>query len=78
MRNTIPLTKRKRMELMRRANSRTGRAEDAQRARVILLLAEGRTWDVVCEHVACSRGFVASWSQRFADARLAGLYRRCQ
>lgn len=76
MRKTIALTKRERMELMRRANSRTGRAEDARRARVILLLAEGRTWDVVCEHVACSRGFVASWSQRFADDRLAGLYSR--
>jgi len=76
MRNTITLTKRERMELMRRVNSRTGRAEDARRARVILLLAEGRTWDVVCEHMACSRGFVASWSQRFADGRLAGLYSR--
>ena len=76
MRNTITLTKRERMELMRRANSRTGRAEDARRARVILLLAEGRTWEVVCEHVACSRGFVASWRQRFADGRLAGLYSR--
>lgn len=62
------------MELMRRATSRTGRAEDARWARVMLLLAEGRTWDVVCEHLACNRGFVASWSQRFADARLAGLY----
>jgi transposase len=76
MRHTITLTKRERMELRRRANSRTGRAEDARRARVILLLAEGRTWDVVCERVACSRSFVASWSQRFADARLAGPYSR--
>ena len=56
MTNTITLTKRKRMELMRRVTSRTGRAEDARRARVILLLAEGRTWEVVCEHLACSRG----------------------
>ena len=57
-------------------NSRTGRADDARRARVILLLAEGRTWEIVCEHVGCSRGFVASWRQRFADGRLAGLYSR--
>ena len=73
MRNTSTLTNRERMELMRRANSRTGRADDARRARVILRLAEGRTWAGVGEHVACSRGFVASWSQRFADGRLAGL-----
>ena len=47
MTTTIALTKRERMELMRRATSRTGRAEDARRARVILWLAEGRTWAVV-------------------------------
>lgn len=76
MKNTITLTKRERMALKKRATSRTGRAEDARRARVLLLLAEGRTWDVICEHVGCSRGFVATWRQRFADARLAGLYSR--
>ena len=76
MTNTITLTKRERLELMRRATSRTGRTEDARRARVILLLAEGRTWAVVCEHLACSRGFVAIWKRRFSDARLAGLYSR--
>ena len=42
------LTKRERMDLTRRATSRTGRAEDARRARVILLLAWGRPWVVVC------------------------------
>ncbi|MDI3465111.1 MAG: hypothetical protein OJF50_003932 [Nitrospira sp.] len=43
------LTKRERSELTRRARSRTGRAETARRARVILLLAEGRTWDARAE-----------------------------
>lgn len=76
MKNTMVLTKRDRRELTRRARSRTGRAETARRARVILLLAEGRTWDAVCDAVGCSRGFVATWSQRFAVERLAGLYSR--
>ena len=76
MRNTIILTRRERMELTRRARSRTGRAEAARRARVILLLADGATWDAVCHAVGCSRGFVATWSRRFAAERLAGLYRR--
>jgi hypothetical protein len=70
------LTKRERMELIGRARSRTGRAEDARRARVILLLIEGATWDAVCHAVGCSRGFVANWSRRFADERLGGLYSR--
>jgi transposase len=64
------------MELERRAASRAGRAEDARRARLILLLAEGHTWDEVSERAGCSRGFVASWSKRFAAERIAGLYSR--
>ncbi len=76
MEKTIILTKRERMELTRRARSRTGRAETARRARVILLLAEGATWEAVCHAVGCSRGFVATWSQRFVAERLAGLYSR--
>jgi len=43
--NTMTLTKSERMALMTRVRSRRGRAEDARRARVILLLSEGRTWD---------------------------------
>ena len=76
MRDAITLTKTERMELTRRANSRTDRAEDARRARLILLLAQRHTWDEVCERVGCSRGFVASWSKRFCEQRVAGLYSR--
>src|SRR5258705_2596623 len=76
MTDAIGLTRAERAELERRAGSRTGRAEDARRARLILLLDEGHTWDEVCEHMGCSRGFVASWSRRFIDQRLAGLYSR--
>ncbi|MDQ6733398.1 MAG: helix-turn-helix domain-containing protein, partial [Nitrospirota bacterium] len=76
MMNTSILTKSERAALIKRAKSRTGRAEDARRARVILLLAEGRPWDAVCVQVGCSRGFVALWRQRFTDERLAGLSSR--
>ena len=76
MTDAISLTNSERMELTRRANSRTDRAEDARRARLILLLAEGHTWDEVSERIECSRGFVASWSKRFAEQRIAGLYSR--
>jgi transposase len=76
MSDAITLTNSERMELTRRAYSRTNRAEDARRARLILLLAEGHTWDEVCERIDCSRGFVASWSKRFMEQRIAGLYSR--
>src|SRR5579863_5167570 len=76
MTEAITLTNAERMELTRRANSRTDRAEDARRARLILLLADGHTWDEASERIDCSRGFVASWSKRFAEQRIAGLYSR--
>src|SRR5437660_6438182 len=76
MRDAIRLSNSELMELTRRANSRTDRAEDARRARLILLLAEGHTWDEVSERIDCSRGFVANWSKRFTEQRMAGLYSR--
>ena len=45
-------------------------------ARLILLLAEGPTWDEVSERIECSRGFVASWNKRFVEQRIARLYSR--
>lgn len=76
MTDAITLTRAERVELERRVASRTGRAEDARRARAILLLAEGHTWDEACDRVPCSRGFLASWSKRFEEQRIAGLYSR--
>lgn len=76
MANAINLTESERMELSKRANSRTGRAEDARRSRLILLLAEGHTWDEICTRLRCSRGFIDGWSKRFAAERIAGLYSR--
>ena len=64
MPNTITLNETERVELMKRASNRTGRAEDARRARLVLLLADGHTWAEVCDRLACSRGFVDSWSKR--------------
>ncbi len=74
--STPTLTEAERIELQQRARSRKGRAEDARRACVILLLDEGYSWDEVCERLNCSRGFIASWNRRFAEERLAGLYSR--
>lgn len=76
MPNIITLSKSERMELTRQAASRSGRAEDARRARLVLLLAEGHTWDDICDRLPCSRGFIDSWSKRFAVERVAGLYSR--
>src|SRR5437667_1184103 len=76
MPNTLTLTTSERMELTKQATRRSGRAEDARRARLVLLLAEGHTWDHICGRLPCSRGFIDSWSKRFAAERVAGLYSR--
>jgi len=76
MTDAITLTNAERMELTRRATSRTDRAEDDRRARLILLLAEGHMSDEASERIDCNRGFAASWNKRFAEQRIAGLFSR--
>jgi len=70
------LTKAERVELNKRATGRTIRAEEARRARCILMLAEGASWAQIRDKLNCNDSFVARWSQRFEAERLAGLYSR--
>ena len=53
------------MELQRQANTRNGRADSARHARLILLLAEGRTWAEIRLKLDCDDGFIGRWSKRF-------------
>src|SRR5580765_3741574 len=70
------LTETEVMELQRRASARTGRAEAARHARLILLLAEGLTWAEIRSKLDCSDSYIDRWSKRFAADRLAGLFTR--
>jgi len=72
----IKLTKNERAELERRAKSRAGRADEARVARVLLLLAEGATYEEISKRVDCSAPFISKWKKRFLAERLAGLYVR--
>ena len=56
------LTRSERVELTKRAGGRTVRAEDARRARCVLLLAEGNTWAEVRSKLECNDEFIARWS----------------
>lgn len=76
MGNTLELTDAERLELTRRANSRSGRAADARRARLILLLSEGMTWAEIRDKLSCGDTFIGRWIKRFREERLAGLYSR--
>ena len=72
----MKLTKNERMELLKQAGARNGRADSARHARLILLLAEGLTWAEIRAKLDCSDSYISRWSRRFATDRLAGLFAR--
>src|SRR5690242_15571753 len=76
MENTIVLTDSERLELNQRAASRSGRADDARRARLMLLLEAGHTWAAIRDKLDCNDAFIDRWSKRFREERLAGLFSR--
>ena len=65
-----------RKELVERARSRVGRAEDARRARLILMLSSGKSYSEIVQPLACNRSYVSRWKERFLSERLGGLYAR--
>jgi transposase len=72
----VSLTVEEREELQRRVRSRRGRADDARRARCLLLLDDGATWAEIREALGCGDDFIARWSKRFAAEGLSGLFSR--
>jgi len=74
--NDLILTPEERSELQRRVRSRSSRAEDSQRARVILGLASGRGLRETAASLSCSTSYVQRWLGRFRAERLGGLVAR--
>jgi transposase len=74
----LTLTTDERTELERRATSRTIRAEDAKRAKVILMLADGTSYSTVEATLWCYRDYINRWRQRFVAHGLDGLRSRHQ
>lgn len=58
------------------ARARAGRADLAQRARALLLLADGTSYAEVTATVGWSSATIAKWKRRFEAERLAGLWGR--
>src|ERR1700759_4536616 len=58
------------------AASRTMKAGEVRRAKVILRLASGQSYRAIVKGEGCSQDFVALWKERFVKERLAGLYAR--
>jgi transposase len=72
----LTLTADDRRELEQRVRSRRIRAEDARRARVILMLAEGESYAAIATAVACYPDYISRWKQRFEADGVPGLRAR--
>src|SRR5262245_19636482 len=72
----LTLTASERTELESRVRSRKIRSEDARRARVILMLADGASYSMIEATVPCYRDYINRWRRRFLAKRVAGLKAR--
>src|SRR5258706_12283528 len=68
---TVPDSDRVKLERM--ARDRGGPARVAERARIVLLAAEGRTGPQIAERVGCSEPTVVKWRRQYAEAGLVGV-----
>jgi len=68
---TVPDADRVRLERMARDRSAPGRV--AERARIVLLAAEGLTGLQIAGRVGCTEPTVVKWRSQYAEAGLAGL-----
>ena len=62
-----------RAELERRARDRGAQARVAERARIVLLAADGLTGPQIAERVGCTEPTVVKWRRQYAGDGLAGL-----
>jgi transposase len=72
----LTLTSDERTELQRRVRGLKIRAEDARRARVILMLANGESYSAIETAIPCYRDYINRWRRRFLAQRLEGLQAR--
>src|SRR5437588_6018689 len=62
-----------RRELQRRVRDKGAPARQVERARIVLLAAEGVPGQRIAEMVGCAEGTVVTWRARYAERGLAGL-----
>jgi transposase len=73
---TLSLTTEERRTLASLTRSRTAPAADVKRARLIMMLEQGLSWNTISERLPCTPDYISRWKGRFERERLAGLYPR--
>jgi transposase len=69
----LTLTTDDRSELERRTRARKLRAEDAKRAQVILMLADGLSFGTITAATGCYPSYINRWRARFEEGGVPGL-----
>ncbi|HTQ80246.1 MAG TPA: helix-turn-helix domain-containing protein [Thermoanaerobaculia bacterium] len=72
----LHLSPLEREELESRSRSLTSGTEESRRARLILLLEDGRPFREIQSSLHCNEHYILRWKRRFLAERLAGLYSR--
>src|SRR5919112_780695 len=70
---TVVVPEADRRELQRRARAKGAPARGVERARIVLLAAEGVPGKQIAAMVGCAEGTVVTWRGRYAEHGLAGL-----
>src|SRR4051812_25138797 len=70
---TVQVPEADRRELQRRARDRGAPARLVERARIVLLAADGVPGQQIAAMVGCAEGTVVTWRRRYAERGLAGL-----
>jgi transposase len=76
MQSVLALTKEERGVLESMTRSRVSPAADVKRARLIVMLDDGLSWQTISEQLPCSPDYINRWRRRFSAERLGGLYAR--
>jgi len=72
----LTVSERDRVELERRVRAKSAPARTVERARIVLLSAEGCSGVEIAERVGCSEPTVITWRRRYSERGLAGLDER--
>src|SRR5919205_2659555 len=76
MRSVLGLTREERRVLKSLTRSRVSPAAAVKRARLIVMLDEGLSWQAISQQLPCSPEYINRWRRRFSADRLGGLYAR--
>src|SRR5829696_3978523 len=69
---TVEVREADRRELRRRARSKGAPAREVERARIVLLAADGMPGKQIAATVGCAEPTVVTWRRRYAESGLAG------